>query len=313
MRLTLPGILQRRKIVDACIFFNEIDLLIVRFEELWNRVDHFLVVEADATFSGLPKPFFVQEYQERLKPYRDKLVYRTITLPPMIDDGEDVRLSREAIQRNALVAAVADLDLSRSDIVLVSDVDEIPRACHLDRLNRLLARREFAIFMLHNYRGYINNISATALNGVTFAGTVACRAGTLLERGAQEVRFGGDRSGGVKTSRSAEYAYVDDGGWHFSSIGGPDAFWLKAASFSHIEDPYRVIDLSEQAPLPQVFFAAASREQCSALQKKYLTHCASPTFSPLAYDTFEIRQDVPAFIRRHKEQFRGYFFFTDLI
>jgi hypothetical protein len=65
--------------------------------------------------------------------------------------------------------------------------------------------------------------------------------------------------------------------------------------------------LADSIPEQQVFSAALEREQCRALQKKYLAHCASPAFS------FEIRQDVPAFVVRQKERFRGYFFFTDLV
>jgi beta-1,4-mannosyl-glycoprotein beta-1,4-N-acetylglucosaminyltransferase len=62
MRLKLPWIRRVKKLVDACIFFNEIDLLTVRFEELWNHVDHFVVVEADTTYSWRRKPLFIPEY-----------------------------------------------------------------------------------------------------------------------------------------------------------------------------------------------------------------------------------------------------------
>jgi beta-1,4-mannosyl-glycoprotein beta-1,4-N-acetylglucosaminyltransferase len=312
MRLKLPWIKRVKKLVDACIFFNEIDLLTVRFEELWNHVDHFVVIEADTTHSGRRKPFFIPEYRAQLKPYQDKVIYGTTTLSLITGEGEEVRFLREATHRNAITAAIAELTLSPGDTVLVSDVDEIPRARHLDQLDRLLDEYDYVIFMLKNFRGYINNISSTALNGVIFAGTVACRVGTLLRGGAHAVRRGDNKSGGVKMSRSADYAYIDDGGWHLSSLGGPEAFWLKAASFIHIEDPYRVIRLGDTVPAPQVFSAATNREQCRAGQKKYLAYCPSPAFSPLAFDTFEVSQDVPVHILTHKERFRRYFFFTDL-
>jgi len=313
MPLTLPWRKRVKKLVDACIFFNEIDLLTVRFEELWSQIDHFVVVEADTTFSGQRKPFFIREYRAQLKPYEDKLVYRCMTLPPGMGESENVRFLREAAQRNAITAAISELDLLPSDIVLVSDVDEIPRSRRLRKLKRALSKHDYAIFMLHNYRGYINNTSANALNGLIFAGTVACRVSTLVRQGAHEVRRGCNKAGGVKMRRSADYAYIDDAGWHFSSMGGPEAFWLKAASFSHIEDPYRVIGLAESIPPLQVFLAAMDREKCRALQKVYLAHCPAPAFSPVTFDAFKVCQDVPAFILRHKERFRGYFFFTDLV
>jgi hypothetical protein len=311
-RLSWTKRLTRR--VDACIVCNELDLLTIRLEELWNYVDHFVVVEADETFSGRPKPLFFLKHRARFKPYEDKLSYRAIThLPPNPSQSEEGRFLREATQRNAIKGVVSDLNLSPTDIVIVSDVDEIPRAEVLDGLDEALAKHEYAIFMLHNFRGYINNTSDSALNGVKFAGPVACRVGTLVRGGAQEVRCGNSKSSRVLTNRPADYHYIDNGGWHFSSLGGPEAFWLKAASFSHIVDPYRVIRLGDSAPEQQVFSAALDREQCRVLQRQYLAFCDAPAFSPLKFDSFQISQDVPAFLRRQRERFRGFFFFTDLV
>ena len=300
--------------VDTCIVSNELDLLRIRLEELWDHVDHFVVVEADETFSGRPKPLFFLEHRAWFKPYEDKLTYLAITnLPPNPSQSEEGRFLREAAQRNAITEVVSDLNLSPNDVVIVSDVDEIPRGDMLDSMDDLLATHGHAIFVLHNFRGYINNTSVSALNGVKFAGPVACRVGTLLREGANEARFGNKKAGRVLTDRSAEYHYIDNGGWHFSSFGGPEAFWLKAANFSHIIDPYRVIRLGDTVPEQQLFSAALNREQCRVLQRKYLANCEAPAFSPLGFDTFEISQDVPAFLRRQKESFRGFFFFTDLV
>jgi beta-1,4-mannosyl-glycoprotein beta-1,4-N-acetylglucosaminyltransferase len=300
--------------VDACLLHNEIDLLILRIEELWEQIDYFVVVEANETFSGQPKPLFFREYQSQFQPYSEKLIYRSVTdLPALQTQTEQARFAREAAQRNAITAAIDTLPLAPKDIVIVSDVDEIPRASRLDDIEIALARYDYAIFLLKNYRGYINNISDAALNGTTFAGPVACRIDTLRRIGAQQVRRDGNKSGGVPIHRSNKYRYVDDGGWHFSSLGGPDAFWLKAMSFSHIDDPYRVIRLAGPVPDQQVFRASLDREQCRALQSRYLAHCAAPEFAPLEYATFVVEQDVPAFLRREKERFRAFFFFTDLI
>jgi beta-1,4-mannosyl-glycoprotein beta-1,4-N-acetylglucosaminyltransferase len=306
-----PPAKPRVRCIDACILCNELDLLTIRLEELWDHVDYFLVVEADATFSGKPKPLFFLEHQARFKPYSDKLIYRAITnLPPIQRQSEEARFLREGVQRDAITGVVSELNLSPSDVVIVSDVDEIPRASRLDSLDDLLTAHDYAVFVLTNYRGYINNISNSALNGVSCACSVACRVSTLLRNGAHGVRRG--KTGVVAESRSADYNYIDDGGWHFSSLGGPAAFWLKAANFSHIDDPYRVIRLGETVPDQQVFSVALDREQCGRAQRRYLAYCEMPEFSALGFDTFEITQDVPAFLCREKERFRGYFFFTDL-
>lgn len=311
LRRLLPP--KRRRRVDACILHNELDLLTIRIEELWDEVDYFVVVEANETFAGQPKPLFFEENRSHFKPYADKLVYRSIThLPPIQIQTEEARFAREAAQRDAINDAIVALPLSSYDIVVISDVDEIPRARCYERLETALARHDYTIFLLRNHRGYINNTSDAALNGVMIAGPVACRISTLCRVGAHQVRRGQMKSGGVMAGRSPRYHYMQDAGWHFSSLGGPDAFWLKAASFSHIDDPYRVISLGDTVPSQRVFRASLDRDQCRSMQARYLAHCTAPAFSPLDYDTFEIQQDVPAFLRREKERFRAFFFFTDL-
>jgi len=313
LRRILPAPKRRRR-VDACLLCNELDLLTLRFEELWDEIDHFVVVEADTTFSGRPKPLFFREHQTRFRPYADKVVYRAVTdLPPLHQDSEKERFAREAAHRDAIGAAVESLPLSSRDIVIVSDVDEIPRARALANIETALSSYDYAIFMLRNYRGYINNISDSALNGATAAGPVACRVRTLRRVGAQQVRRGQQKSGGMIAERAPKYTYIDDGGWHLSSLGGPDAFWLKAASFSHVDDPHRVIRLAEKIPQQQVFSADLDRAQCRDRQTRYLAHCANPSFSQLDFDAFEFDQDVPSFLRRNKDRFRGFFFFTDLV
>jgi beta-1,4-mannosyl-glycoprotein beta-1,4-N-acetylglucosaminyltransferase len=309
-----PSSLKRTQRVDACIFCNELDLLILRLEELWEHVDYFVVVEADATFSGELKPLFFREYQAQFRRYKDKLIYRAITdLPPILCQSEEARFSREAAQRDAITQVVSGLPLSPHDVVIVSDVDEIPRANRLNDLEVMLTKYEYAIFLLTNHRGYVNNISDLALNGAAFAGPVACRVSTLLRDGAHRVRRGKQKSGEVMPKPQADCTYIDDGGWHFSSLGGPEAFWLKAANFSHIEDPHRVISLGDSVPVQRVFSAALDREQCRTLQQLYLAHSTAPLFSTLGFDTYEIPQSLPAFMCREKERFRGFFFFTDLV
>jgi len=50
--------MRKQKLVDAILFFNELDLVELRFEELYDSVDYFLVVESTKTFTGKPKRLF---------------------------------------------------------------------------------------------------------------------------------------------------------------------------------------------------------------------------------------------------------------
>ena len=45
-------------IYDCFIFFNELDLLKIRFKLLDDLVDKFVLTESTLTFSGKPKPLY---------------------------------------------------------------------------------------------------------------------------------------------------------------------------------------------------------------------------------------------------------------
>ena len=63
------------KIYDAFLFFNELDLLELRLELLYNYVDYFIISECDYTFSGLPKPFYFEENKDIFSRFKDKIIH----------------------------------------------------------------------------------------------------------------------------------------------------------------------------------------------------------------------------------------------
>ena len=305
-------------IIDACLLFNELDLLEIRLGELWDAVDRFVIVESDTTFAGRPKPYFFEAHASRFRPFASKISYhkaRGPEAPARVSELRGTTAARfkvEAAQRDAVGTALAQLGLRANDIVVTSDVDEIPRPALLASLHKRLARKAFSIFVLHNYRGYVNNLSHRALNGAAFLGSVACRWKTMRRIGAHRVRTGGLRSAHIAQDRAQRWDYVENGGWHLSSLGGAEAFWVKAQNFSHVEDSNRVTEVPDATQPVQVFDGALSREECTQVQQRYLASGGDIYFSPLAFDEFFIEQDVPAYLRDHKERFRRFFFFTDL-
>lgn len=306
-------------IVDACLLFNEIDLLEIRLGELWDAVDRFVVVESDRTHAGNPKPFFFEAHASRFQPFAAKILYhkfRTDESPGASGQARtttEARFELEVAQRDAIGTAISQSGLRDDDIVVLCDVDEIPRSAALATLPERLSRKAFSIFVLHNYRGYVNSLSDTALNGAAFLGPVACRWKTMQRIGANKVRMGERRSAHVLEGRRRRWDYVEDGGWHLSSLGGAEAFWAKAQNFHHVEDPNRVVRVPEAAQPLQVFEGALSREECARTQAGYLAHGGDPRFSPLRFDEFRIEQDIPDYLRDHKERFRRFFFFTDVL
>ena len=110
------------KIVDCFIFYNELDLLRVRFEELYNVVDYFVLVEGTLTFTGNAKKLYYNENKELFDKYNDKVVHVIVDDFPITDDP----WTREFYQRNSIVRGTSRLELTDDDIIIITDVDEIP-------------------------------------------------------------------------------------------------------------------------------------------------------------------------------------------
>src|SRR3954451_15765755 len=106
---------------DAILFSNELDLLALRLEVLGPVVDRFVIVEATSTFTGLPKPLNFQAHLSRFAPWKDRIVYTPVHLNPAADSPWD----REREQRSAVRSALTDVE--PDDLLLIGDVDELPR------------------------------------------------------------------------------------------------------------------------------------------------------------------------------------------
>ena len=278
-----------------------------------DAVDRFVVVESNRTFAGAAKPYFFETYAARFERFADKIVYFKHSAPAGANRSTTARFKAEAAQRNAVGSALERCNLDGDDIVLLSDVDEIPRAQCLAGLPERLVRRSYCVFVTQNHRGYINNISSAALNGLPFLGPVACRWQRFRLVGAQRVRTGAGRAGHVLTQQSSRWSYVERGGWHLSSLGGAEAAAVKAHNFSHVEDPHRVANLSADLVPIQVFEGQLGRQDCAHIQQRYLGCAIEPRFSPVRFEEFHVGQDLPGYLVANKERFRRFFFFTDIL
>jgi beta-1,4-mannosyl-glycoprotein beta-1,4-N-acetylglucosaminyltransferase len=109
-------------IFDCFMFYNEFDVLRLRLRELYAVVDRFVLTEATHTLTGKPKPLYFAEHREDFSEFADKIVH--VVVDDMEIDPDPWK--NEEFQRNAMLRGIDDLDLN--DWILVSDVDEIPRA-----------------------------------------------------------------------------------------------------------------------------------------------------------------------------------------
>jgi hypothetical protein len=301
---------RRPTVVDTCMFFNEVDVLEVRFAELDSVVDRFVVVEAAFTHSGARKPLFFEEHRARFAPWREKIVHHVLREMPIGEvRGLEDRARLESFQREAIRDALAPLGLSSRDNVHVSDADEIPPASTIPTLSRRLAQAKYAVFVQRFLPHYVN-LAWPDGAPPSWLGTVACRYRTITKSGPHHARRGGNRAGVLLEARDPRWEYVEDGGWHLTWMGGAEASWTKAQNvFEVLERASGLRDLGPPQPI-QPFSADVTRAECRALQARYLAEAETPAFTPLDFDRFEIAGDLPEHLLRRKERFRRWFFFT---
>lgn len=112
-----------RRVYDAVLFSNEVDILTLRWQELYPYITQFVLLESNSTFSGLPKPLVFAAHRDQFKFVEPRLTYGTIG--GRFKRGENPFVE-EAYQRVALDQLLRIAGISDDDLLIMSDVDEIP-------------------------------------------------------------------------------------------------------------------------------------------------------------------------------------------
>lgn len=135
-----PDRKNHRKIYDLFLIGTELDWLEIRLNELHRHVDYFVIVESSRTFTDHPKPLHFQDNFERFAKFAPQIIYRQIDFAGMEDNST---WEREHYQRNAMYDLVFPSLLGKqapvlNDVLLVSDIDEIPRPSTLTLLRNCM-------------------------------------------------------------------------------------------------------------------------------------------------------------------------------
>ena len=214
------------KIYDCFAFYNELDLLELRLTELYDFVDHFVLVEANQTHQGNPKPFIFDENKERFSKFLDKIIHIQVNDMP----GHPDSWVNEGHHRDQILKGIADAD--PADLIIISDLDEIIRPAALEYIktsdNSLFALR----MSLHNFKfNYVRStpgeydIWAMAGQRVYFD--------DITPTEFRRLRF--QFSGAPYQYKSNGCEVVEHGGWHFGYMGNTEWLINKAKNFAHAE------------------------------------------------------------------------------
>ncbi len=204
---------------------TELLLLECRLTELADAVDAFIIVEADVDHQGHPKEFNYRREQARFAEWHDKIVYIQASGLPSAEEfpAASNPWVREHAQREFIAKGLAELGAMPDDIVLQSDLDEIPTA--LCARNVRPSGSNFVGFGMRGHFFCIDWLYPPGWNG-----TVAARVETALECGFGAMRD--KRNFAIKLPKA---------GWHFSWLGGKEAWEYKVSTFCHPEVRDRIV------------------------------------------------------------------------
>ncbi|KAF7838779.1 Beta-1,4-mannosyl-glycoprotein 4-beta-N-acetylglucosaminyltransferase [Senna tora] len=117
---------QPRRIFDAIIFSNEIDILEIRWRELYPYVTKFVILESNTTFTGIPKPLFFVSNKVRFSFAEDKIVHDVFSGRVATPGKYEDPFLLESQQRVAMNSLLRHAGILNGDIIIMSDTDEIP-------------------------------------------------------------------------------------------------------------------------------------------------------------------------------------------
>jgi beta-1,4-mannosyl-glycoprotein beta-1,4-N-acetylglucosaminyltransferase len=234
-----------RKIYDGFLFFNELDLLEIRLNTLNDVVDKFILVESSVTHSGLPKPFYFEENKERFSKFLDKIIHikvtntpdAFITMPTSFTDDyegsifkqiwEHIKVNnafnratqpnygRDFYQKECIKLGMKECN--DNDIILSSDLDEIPNPEILSRLDEFYDydNKSFYTFIQSHYCYYLNLLHYSYSNNI-----VSNKDITSDWYGSRMGSYKYIKDLSLNVLRSQQNNSIADGGWHFSYMGG---------------------------------------------------------------------------------------------
>ncbi len=213
------------KVYDCFPFFNELDLLEIRLNELDSIVDKFVITESRTTHSGKPKPMYLSDNLNRFEKFKDKIVIIDTDLENIPHDAQmNPDWIREHMQRNGCIEYLKSV-CKPGDYVIVSDADEIPTEASIrkyisDDINKV------AVLVQSRYMYFLNYKNIQTDEPQLNSKILKYELFNPFDLNA--VRYS-DKENIMPTYR------IENAGWHFTFMGGVDKVIEKVKAFAHQE------------------------------------------------------------------------------
>jgi len=209
------------KVYDVLPFFNELDVLEIRLQELWDTVDYFVITESNLSHSGKPKEYIFENNKDRFEKYMSKIRHIKVDDMPETDDS----WVRERFQR--FVGNRGLYDLEPEDLVITSDCDEIARAEIFEMIKEDENDYDRYILFIPQFQYRINYMKffQNSRNANIIVTRGRAYSNPQTER---EYTF-------YWNPKPPETVMVDHGGWHFTYFGDDAHAITKIQNFAHTE------------------------------------------------------------------------------
>lgn len=277
--------MKKNKIYDCFTYFNEDQLLKLRFETLWDYVDYFVICESVLTHTGKAKSinFDIKKFSK----YKEKIRYLLIETYPFVSDNP---WDYENYQRNYLIHGLNDA--ADDDWVMISDLDEIPNPQVIKQFNPKKYLR--ASLEQYNYVYFLNNLWLIDGKPVTIDVVKITTFKNLKTIYKCPERLRHYKSSGVfrglkkNWMRYFHTQLIKNGGWHFTWMGGVEKILEKMDSMAHQE-----LNLIEHKD-PELI-----------RQRIYSGLDAIPNLNPrVTYQVVRIKEHMPGYVDAFRADFQ---------
>tara|TARA_B100001057_G_C22810572_1_gene935234 strand:+ start:698 stop:1567 length:870 start_codon:yes stop_codon:yes gene_type:complete len=223
------------------MYFDEDLLLDLRLNSLDKFVKKFVITEATYTHNGNKKElkFNINKFQK----FKDKIIYLVVDNQPknILDliEGESKEkrgeklilngMARDYFQRENLKRGLVDID--DEDLVLISDLDEIP---NFQELNFTRIKNNILIFEQKMFYYKLNLF----YSDFTWLGTKATKYKNFISpqwlrniKGKNYPKWRIDTWFSKK--KYSNLLFIKNGGWHFTCLRTPEELEKKLLNFAH--------------------------------------------------------------------------------
>ena len=267
------------KIYDCFSYWDEDLLLDLRLNILNDYVDYFVIVEGNKTWQNNSKKlrFDIQKFSK----FKNKIIYIPVEDMP---DGNNPYL-RENFQRNCITRG-----LKKSlpdDLILISDLDEIPNPKVLDKFK---LNMKFAVFkQMHFY--YKFNMHST-VNPFWYGSRICVKKYLKSPQWLRDLKF--KKRPFWRIDKFRLNNIIENGGWHFCNLKSPDELLYKYQNLCETNDPYifnEKIDL-KYLDVEEIKKKIILGDDIIGRNEKY--------------KVIEINENYPDFIKKNKDKYKNW-------